>query len=132
MLWMPPMPATAILKSLEAYARLVKAYYHTERLADFMEKMIYKTLDMALFDRLNSPLVKNVAEPLSPGGIVLGVAGLDIYSHMSANKKDIACRLKGISKNISLRLAKALYEHYAAYVYAIADEQLEDALEKVS
>lgn len=128
-----PQPALpAELYDFQINTRLVKAYYHTERLADLTEKIIDQTMDMAFLSGLDSPFAKTLGDPLKPGGIVLGAAGLDIYSHMAANKKDISRRLNGISKNIGLRLESALRAHYSACIYAIADEQDEDTLQQAS
>lgn len=102
--------------------RLIKSYYKTEILAEFVEEMINQTLDLTLMGKLRSTVARETINHLSPGGIAMRLIGLNRYDHTAMNNRDVRRRMLGVSKNFSARIKGLLADHYARSVYRLAEE----------
>ncbi len=95
----------------------------TIAMSDLMVKLIDKTLDFAITDRLQLPAHnKKIIDSLSIGGLFMSSLGLDGHTLRSMRIRELCRVLKGIGKNFCMRAGKYMINHYAALICRIAEE----------
>lgn len=95
----------------------------TIALSDLVAKLMDKTLDFALTDRLQLPAhYKKTIASLSIGGLFMSSLGLDGHTLRGMRIRELCRVLKGIGKNFCTRTGKYMINHYTALIGQIAEE----------
>lgn len=104
---------------------LVEEYGKTEMLSRIMEKLINKTLDFTCLDQMKNPVIKTFIDPLSVGSLFMSSLGLDSSILRERHRQEFCKVLKGIGKNISIRIGNHFLKQYTNLIYQIMEENQE-------
>lgn len=105
---------------------LIREYGKTEKLSMSMEKLINKTLDFTCLNQMQAPVIEKIIDSLSFGSLFMSIFGLDSSIHRAENKLELCKVLKGIGKNINIRVGNLLKKQYAALIYQFMENDQED------